>query len=194
MTAIMKEGRKVEQPVKIISKNERERRRFAERVNKENRMMAERLERMAPILSGKKLEGDFQRHQQLCKSIKHKRYSMAASSSTRGQSSELQQDPWGSTFDTDSYLSQRLAHSMSAPPQQTTGGGVSGTRTGSPSSRDTSPIRTMAEFRKQIITKKKVPNGPLPSVSHPSSSMSNPIKFEGLSGEVRFEMSHDPDR
>lgn len=185
MTAIMSEGRKEEKPIRIISKTERERRRFAERVNKENQRMAEKLERMPPMVNGKKFEKDFTFHRKLVESIKHKRYSMAATSSIqRTESGALQtQDPWGSTFDADSYISQRLSCSRE----------MTGTSLPSPDPADSdSPIRHMADFRKSVITKKRAPSGPLPSIGGGSGGMSAPIRFEEISGDVRFELSHEP--
>lgn len=184
----MTDGRKPDKPIRIISKTERERRRFAERVNKENRRMAEKLEKMAPMVDGNKFVKDFAQHCRLVESIKHKRYSMAATSlaPTSGSAGARPQDSWSSTFDADSYLSSRLSHS----PDLTRGGAD---HSSSAHESADSPIRSMADFRKSVISKKRVPNGPLPSLSAGGSAgLSTPIKFEDLSGDVRFELAHEP--
>eukprot|EP01041_Mallomonas_annulata_P013534 gene13534-28697_t len=190
MTTIMTENRKSDKQVKIVSMNERERRKFVERVNKENKVLAQRLEHMAPMLSGKKLEEDYKLHQKRVDTIKHKRYTMATSSLSK---STAQDDPWGSTFDADSYLSQRLSRSRSDGGRLSPDNGFSGD--------GDSPIKSMAEFRRHVITKRRVPNGPLPPFSgQRSGTLSEPIRFEGLSrssapgdgNNIRFEMTHEP--
>lgn len=177
MTSIMNENRNQVKPVKIMSMNERIRRQFALSVNQQNKTINQRLEHITPIIKAKKLEDDFGKHLKLAESIK-KRGKNRNSPSKSGSQNIDNVESWGSTFDSDAYLAKRMSGSNIMDESAT---------------RD-SEIQSMAEFRKQIISKKRAPNTLLPIAGLTNKPMGgSQVRFEGLSGsQALHEMKHEP--
>lgn len=69
----MSEERKQDYRPNNSSLNERERRDQIEKINKQNRIMLERLQKVTPVLSKKKLEDDFEIHKKMTTYLKKKK-------------------------------------------------------------------------------------------------------------------------
>ena len=168
----MSEPRKQIKQIKIISTADHQRRRFIDRVNKENKALFDRLEKVAPNVNAKKLDEEYILHKKRVASLKHKRYTLVSTSTNKlnDMSHVLEEDPWGSTFDANSYVNHLNQQSMGINKSSR-----SSTADGNNSSIDNSnynnhnnilyesdqfndlsstpPIRSMEDFRRQIITK-----------------------------------------
>lgn len=178
MTAIMTSDSPQKKHVHGSSLNERERKREVQKINKNNELMLERLSMVKPILNVKKFSDDFERHKKISSYLKKKRYGPATlkplSTQPKFGSSA------NSTFDAESYLSQF-----------------------GPESDNKSPISSMAEFRKAVISSKRMGS----STAHNGNTMrsSSQGNLKGSPGgggspsgvgspkkEIRFEMTHEP--
>lgn len=166
------------------SLNERERKLHVQKINKTNELMLSRLSGIKPILNVKKFADDFERHKKIGGYLKKKRYGPATLKplSTQpkfGASAN-------STFDAESYISHF-----------------------GPESEKQSPITSMAEFRKAVISSKrmgsgtsttantKTGGGTLRSTSQGNLHSSLKSDTGGAGGEspkkeIRFEMTHEP--
>lgn len=161
------------------SLNERERKLHVQKINKTNELMLERLSSIRPILNVKKFDDDFERHKKIGGYLKKKRYGPATLKplSTQpkfGASAN-------STFDAESYISHF-----------------------GPESDKQSPITSMAEFRKAVISSKRMSGGQHLSGTGAvvrSSSQGNMHTTQGQGQgqgqatrekEIRFEMTHEP--
>ena len=190
----MAESRKQKKPVTIVSMNERERRKFVQKLNIDNKAMLERLEHATPVLNAKALEDDFEKHKKLTEYLRRKRLKPITSTSKSFlDNSHNNSETGSSTFDVDSYMSQRGFSALSD------GNNVLGDYD--------SPIKNMADFRKQVITSKRAPNAPSSSSSNGArtsgkASSSTAIKFQNIPGmslpnssspnNVRIEVRHEP--
>ena len=162
---IMGESRKQKKPVTIASMNERERRHFVEKLNSQNRQMLERLQHTVPVLSAKKFEADFEKHQKLREYLR-RRHLRPISPDKHNSEARISRSGGGSTtFDVESYMS---AHNASFT-----------TLSQLDESHDNlneldSPIKNMAEFRKNVISSKRAPNansaGSLPRLNSGTKS------------------------
>lgn len=179
----MSEERKQDYRPNNSSLNERERRDQIEKINKQNRIMLERLQKVTPVLSKKKLEDDFEIHKKMTTYLKKKRYGAATVKESPSKSA-----PAGpsTTFDVDSYMSLF-------------GGGHDSLYD---STTLKSPVHSMSEFRKQIISSKRMGSNSrdsLPPLTQTNSqsnsyshSQSNPQLQGSVKKEIRFEMTHEP--
>lgn len=136
MSKIMSSTRQQEgQPI-ISSKNDAFKRREIERVNLENRLMAERLHSVAPVLSAAKLEKEFVLHLKDVKTLRKKVTKPAKPHQTN-------------TYPQDQCLdSQGSLSNLNLPQNQ-----------------DWNSINSMAEFRKQVIGNRKGNSGNLSNQS-----------------------------
>lgn len=172
------------------SLNERERKLHFQKINKTNEQMLSRLNGVKPILNVKKFADDFERHKKIGGYLKKKRYGPATLKplSTQpkfGASAS-------STFDAESYISHF-----------------------GPESEKQSPITSMAEFRKAVISSKRMGasssssgygggspgstggkragEGTMRSSSQGGFQPARQGQGQGSSGrEIRFEMTHEP--
>jgi hypothetical protein len=201
----MSEPRKQVKQIKIISTADHQRRRFIDRVNKENKALFERLEKVAPNVNAKKLDEEYILHKKRVASLKHKRYTLVSTSSTNklnDMSHVLEEDPWGSTFDANSYVhhlnQQQIGINKSSRSSTADGNNYHNSNTLQYESNQyndlssTPPIKNMEDFRRQIITKKKIPNGLLPPMTNSnnynnSSSINNNTNSYSNSSPIRFE-------
>lgn len=194
----MSEDRKQEHHVNHSSLNERERRDQIEKINKQNRIMLERLQKVTPVLNKKKLDEDFEIHKKMTAYLKKKRYGAATVKESPSKSA-----PPGTgsgTFDAESYMSLF-------------GGGHDSLYD---STTLKSPVHSMSEFRKQIISTKRMGSNSRESLpplkqSHSHSQLQSPSQTQSHSNshshshshshsnlqgtqkkEIKFEMTHEP--
>lgn len=185
MSQIMAEKRTQLKPIKAVnSLNERERRKFAERINKENQAMLNRLKGTTATLDSKHLGAEYENHKKLVKSLAKKRFNPMIVKPSSPKALDWKtghNDSWvASTFDAETYLSQHMGGSF----------------IDLQSNSNDSPIQGIAELRQEIISKKKA------SQSQPNSkpSSSSQIRFENLPGvslsagssRVKYELKHEP--
>jgi hypothetical protein len=174
----MAEDRAQKPHVKQSSLNERERKDQIKNINKTNRLMLERLQTIAPVMSKKRFEDDFEMHKKRSAYLKKRRYGPATLKTPKTSTiSDAQQ----STFDAESYMTMF-------------GGGHDSMFD---SATMHSPINSMAEFRKQVISSKRMSGGSdmtksLPKIHSntvPTDTYGEP---SGQKKEIRFEMRHEP--
>ena len=161
------------------SLNERERKLHVQKINKTNELMLSRLNGIKPILNVKKFADDFERHKKIGGYLKKKRYGPATLKplSTQpkfGASAN-------STFDAESYISHF-----------------------GPESDKQSPITSMAEFRKAVISSKRMGSSTMSNSggggggtmrSTSQGNLHSSLKSdtgESPKKEIRFEMTHEP--
>lgn len=173
----MSDPRKQRPHVFLDSLNERERSFYVEKVNRGNEVMYERLKATKPVLTRKKMEDDFQHHQKFLGYMQRKsRFKLPKISPSKTQTGDL--------FDSGSYAS------MSAPPTDPDdpnfGRGLTG-----------SPIQSMSDFRKNVLSQKRAPNLHAPRPG--ATTNREVIRTTSQGGEdtvtrggIRFEMTHEP--
>lgn len=183
----MSEDRKQEHHANHSSLNERERRDQIEKINRENRIMLQRLQKVTPVLNKKKLDEDFEVHKKIASTLKKKRYGVATLKESPSKSAPAGTGGGGgSTFDADSYMSLF-------------GGGHDSLYD---STTLKSPVHSMSEFRKQIISTKRMGSNsreslpPLTqthSYSQPNLQTHSYLNSQGTQKkEIKFEMTHEP--
>lgn len=160
------------------SLNERERKLHVQKINKTNEQMLSRLSAIKPILNVKKFADDFERHKKISGYLKKKRYGPAT---LKPLSTQPKFGPTASsTFDAESYISHF-----------------------GPESEKQSPITSMAEFRKAVISSKRMGStmsstggggkGTMRSTSQGNLQSSMRAETgESPKKEIRFEMTHEP--
>lgn len=132
MTKIMASHRSQPKHERIPSVNETGRKIETDRVNFENNLLLNRLKTVAPVLNRAKMEKDYSRHLHIAANMRRKQM---PTFDTLSNSHEVKSKTVGSTFDGGSYIAQSSL-------------GMN---------EDTaSPIKTMAEFRKHVISTKKI--------------------------------------
>jgi hypothetical protein len=173
MIKIMSDPRKQKPHVFLDSLNERERAFYVENVNRGNEVMFERLKATKPVLGRKKMEDDFNHHQKFLGYMQRKSRFALPKISAKTEKSEL--------FDSDAYASMNSS-GMDDP---NFGTGLTG-----------SPIQSMADFRKNVLSQKRAPNLNAPRQDHSKSMTRTESEGGGGSsvdrGGVRFEMTHEP--
>jgi hypothetical protein len=168
----MSEDRRQDNRVKQNSLNQRERKGQIEKINRENRVMLERLQHVAPVLNKKKFDEDYELHKKMTSYLKKKRYGVASVKDSPSKSKSAP-DGKASTFDAESYMSLF--------------GGGNDSFYDSTSLK--SPVHSMAEFRKQIISSKRMGNSESRETLPPlTQTQSTP----NMKREIRFEMTHEP--
>ena len=158
------------------SLNERERKLDVQKINKNNEQMLSRLGNIKPILNVKKMADDFERHKKIGGYLKKKRYGPAT---LKPLSTKPKYSSMNSTFDAESYISHF-----------------------GPESEKQSPITSMAEFRKAVISSKRMGNSGMgnsggntmrsSSQGNLQSTKANTGAGESPKKEIRFEMTHEP--
>lgn len=143
----------------------------ADRVNMENKLLLHRLKVVDPVLDRKKMQHDYARHLKIGANMRKKKMppvDEVLRSMKHGGSEELspsKSKTVGSGFDSRSYISQ-LEGSVGE------GSAASGG----------SPIKTMAEFRKHVISTKKLAA---------SQANLNGNLSQKSAGSTPFEMNHN---
>jgi hypothetical protein len=128
MSKIMSSTRQQKGQQIISSKNDPFKRREIERVNIENRLMAERLQSITPVLNAAKLEQEFVLHLKDVKTLRKK----AIKTPTKRDHQTI-------TYPQDQYLDSQGSLSNLNLPQN----------------NDWNSMNSMAEFRKQVIGSRK---------------------------------------
>lgn len=137
MTKIMASQRPQPKHERLPSVNETGRKLETERVNFENSLLLSRLKTVAPVLNRQKMEKDYARHLHIAANMRRKQLPAFAKDESAERSKTV-----GRTFDGQSYIAQ-----SSFGVNEGNGGAGS------------SPIQSMAEFRKHVISTKKLANG-----------------------------------
>jgi len=135
MTKIMASTRPQPKHERIPSVNETGRKLETDRVNFENQLLLSRLKTVAPVLNRQKMERDWKRHLHIAANMRRKQM---PSFDTLVDSDDKKSKTVGTTFDGESYIAQ----SQYGLQDEGAAGG--------------SPIKTMAEFRKHVISTKKL--------------------------------------
>jgi hypothetical protein len=164
----MSEDRRQDNRPKQSSLNQRERKGQIEKINRENRVMLERLQQVAPVLNKKKFDDDYELHKRMTSYLKKKRYG----ATTLKESPSRSAPEKSSTFDAESYMSLF-------------GGGNDSFYD---STTLKSPVHSMAEFRKQIISSKRMGSESRETLPPLTQSHSN----SHMKKDIRFEMTHEP--
>lgn len=139
------------------SLNEVERKKGVDRINLENRLMSERLNRISPVISNSSFEEDFKRHIKAESHLRRRQMKPLAlpadlhpNSSLRRNKSNNSFDGFGDTnglFDASTYSIQK-------------GNYIKGSNLDNLSATNSmslnSPIKSVSEFRKQVISTKKI--------------------------------------
>jgi hypothetical protein len=172
----MSDPRKQKPHIFLESLNERERLFYVEKVNRGNEVLYERLKNTQPVIQRKKLEHDFELHKKLGEYMKRKsRFRLPKMSPSRtGSQSEL--------FDSASYAT---LHAKAAAESGEDADAAFVLNEGS-------PIQSMAEFRKNVLSVKRAPNlgKTSPQAMARSQSQGNPKNSEN---PVKFELTHEPE-
>lgn len=157
MTKIMASHRPQQKHERLPSVNETGRKLETERVNFENNLLLTRLKTVAPVLNRQKMEKDYARHLHIAANMRRKQlpsFPVGGDHGGKERGKEASKTA-GSTFDGGSYIAQS---SYGMEDEDGAGGG--------------SPIKTMAEFRKHVISTKKLANREFDSGAPPSSQPS----------------------
>ncbi len=169
------------------SLNENERKMKVDLVNLDNRLLHERLTRVKPVIDRKKIEDSFKRHLEVGSHMRRK--FMGGGKKKKGGSMS-KKGLHGSTMNVDSMFdSQSYAANQSANLKSLGGDSLSlGSALGS-------PIKSMAEFRKHVISKKQAESrGHFEegAPSGPAGGSGSRITFENINSSAAFEMTHNP--
>mmetsp|Transcript_18737 Transcript_18737/g.41708 ORF Transcript_18737/g.41708 Transcript_18737/m.41708 type:complete len:260 (-) Transcript_18737:2746-3525(-) len=145
MTKIMNERRGQSNHSMPVSLNEVQRKREVDRVNFENNLMLDRLNRIAPTFSKAQLEDDFKKHLKAEANLRKRQ--MKPLSLPKDMTGTKVKDK-SSLFDASTYASQH----------ESFGGGSRGGTSVLETEFD-SPIKSMKEFRQHVIATKKMGAG-----------------------------------
>lgn len=171
----MSDPRKQKPHVFLDSLNERERAFYVEKVNKGNEVLFERLKATKPVLTRQKMEEDFNHHQKFLGYMQRKsRFKLPKLSPTK--KSEL--------FDSGTYASTNAP--STAPDDPNFGTGLTG-----------SPIQSMADFRRNVLSQKRAPNlhAPRPTTTdlkEVTRMQSQGSDVKSAKDGIRFELTHEP--
>jgi len=172
----MSEKRPQPKYVKPTSLNELERKLQTDKLNFENSLILNRIKHTPPVISTAAFEEDFKRHLK-AESVLRRRQMKPISSPKQGQNST------SSLFDNTTYSAQLM--SADSGPGSDLGLGA------------TSPIKTMSEFRKHVISSKRM----YQSKSNTSSNSSDQRNIGEMNmsslpdynnSDAIFEMRHAP--
>lgn len=180
----MNERRAQQKHLAPPSLNEVERKKEVDRINFENNLMLQRLNRIAPTLSKSQLEDDFQKHLKAEANLRKRQMKPLA------LPKDMHRVPLrSSTFDTSTYGSQHDSFGSSSILQQ---------------DFDV-PIQSMRDFRQQVIATKKAAhlqsNGGSGTLLSGSGTLSNSgvntimksqREISVHRNEPLFELSHQP--
>lgn len=175
MIKIMSDPRKQKPHVFLDSLNERERAFYVENVNRGNEVLFDRLQATQPVLTRKKMEEDFNHHLKFLGYMQRKSRFRLPKITAKTEKSE--------TFDSGMYASMKSAGTPMDDPNF--GTGLTG-----------SPIQSMADFRKNVLSQKRAPNlnNPRPALEAKTvtRSTSQTGGSEVTRDGIRFEMTHEP--
>lgn len=195
MTGIMNEKRKQPKYVRPSSLNEVERKREVDRLNFENSLMAHRLNRVASVINNAQIEKDFKRHLHAEANLRRRQMKLLGlpkdlhNSSLRNPNEGDTAGSFGGItsglFDSGLYTSQN-GHHLQGNNLDYLEGDLSSSG---------SPIRSVTDFRKQVIAKKKAEF----SSSASKESKSSPIELPSINprmhntrNETLYEAGHVP--
>ena len=167
MMKIMASHRVQPKHERIPSVNETGRKIETDRVNHENNLLLARLRTVAPVLNRSKMEKDWNRHLHIAANMRRKQ--MPTFDTLGEAASKSKSKTVGTTFDGASYIAQS-SHGM--PGEDGAGA---------------SPIKTMAEFRKHVISTKKLGGATQVGAIQPGQGAGG-----GGGGANAFSMSHNP--
>jgi hypothetical protein len=184
MTKIMMAPKMKFRYVDPPSLNENERKMKVDLVNLDNRLLHERLTKVKPVIDRKAFEESFQRHL----TVKHHMRKKFISKS-KGKGKDKGKGGSGSQVNVDSMFdSKSYGANQSGTIKDLGGDSLSmGSALGS-------PIKSMAEFRKHVISKKQAEARGVfeeGSLTGPGKSTGGP-KFENINTAPAFEMTHNP--
>lgn len=150
----MNEKREQPKHSRAISLNEPHRKRIVDRVNFENELMMNRLKKVTPVINNSTLEEDFRKHLKAESHLRRRQmkplavpkglYKGSPVRSPSQPSSSVREGT--SMFDSSLYTAQRSGPLMSGSGLEQMGS-VDGL---------SSPIRSVSDFRKQVIATKKL--------------------------------------
>jgi hypothetical protein len=174
------------------SLNESERKMKVDLVNLDNRLLHERLTKVRPVIDRKAFDESFQRHLTVKSNMRKKMLAASPTKSQKGKKKGLHGANMdiGSMFDSTSYAqNQGSTISGLGGDSQTMGSALGG-----------SPIKSMAEFRKHVISKKQAEaRGHLEADYSQFTNKSGvdgggggSITFENIQSNAAFEMTHMP--
>jgi len=152
MTKIMAESRVQKKHERHPSLREAGRKLEVDRVNFENNLLLHRLKVVVPVLNRSKMEQDYARHLQVGANMRRKQMPSLTLKDHGKSKTE------GRTFDASSYTSQFASLDGS----------------------NASPIKSMAEFRKHVITAKRLA----------TNANLNENSLAAGNSQVEFELSH----
>jgi hypothetical protein len=192
MTKIMMAPKTEYRYVQPPSLNENERKMRVDLMNMDNRLLHERLTRVKSVIDRKELAESFRRHQEVRGHMGRK--FMGGGNKKKGGSKIKDKGLHGKSMDVNSMFDS----SQYTAGQATKISGVSGGE--SMGSALGSPIKSMAEFRKHVISKKQAESrgnfeGGDPYASNtlkPMNGASSTISFENVQTSNAFEMTHAP--
>ncbi len=193
----MNEKREQPKYVRPLSLNEVERKREVDRLNFENQLMASRLNKVASVINNSHFEKDFKRHLKAESNLRRKQMKPLAvpkdlhpNSPLRNKTSSEQNDfqcDSSSLFDIGLYTSQRGQHLQGKNIDNLGFGGYD------QQDKDSS-IRSVTDFRKQIIAPKKLigsGHSDGNNRSH-SSHIDRPQHLHSTRNESLYEVTYIP--
>lgn len=194
MTKIMASSNPIKRPLKLGSLNEIERRHETSKLNYENMMLMERLKTVPPVIDRERQDKDFMRHKVVGGQLRRRQLqpldAMEPISPSKSKSLIGNE-----TFDAQTYLTHQssgafLPNSSSiASDFGSSLGGQGPLSGGVMADGSLVPMKTMSEFRKQVISTKKM--APPPGVNRDAGKVNRSVNSDNYS-DSRFEMSHTP--
>lgn len=174
MTKLMVTERKQPKYERHPSLAETGRKLEVDRVNMENNLLLHRLKTVSPVLDRGEMERGWARHLKIGANMRRKQLPSHDHVEKKSKSSRTV----GSTFDSVSYMTQLEG---SVAENSLEGGGSA------------SPIRTMAEFRKHVISSKKLAHKQDGQVLETGGN-ANISGSRSQAGDQSFEMTHNAKR
>lgn len=167
----MSSDRKPSDYSKPPSLNEVERKRNVDALNFENKLMLHRLKTVPPVLSNKEIKHDFEKHLAASSNLRRKQMKPMSVPKDLHTGSSLRK----STFDSSTYSALLGAGSKSP--------GFGGSAGFDMDIDMSSPITTMQDFRRQVISSKKSSHH---KVQSPPKREAEPVERN----ETLYELSH----
>jgi hypothetical protein len=193
----MNEKREQPKYVRPLSLNEVERKREVDRLNFENQLLASRLNKVAPVINNGVFQKDFKRHLKAESNLRRKQMKPLSLPKDLHPNSPLRKtttasDDYSNTssslFDSGLYMSQKGQHLL--------GSNIEALQALDLQNEKDSTIRSVTDFRKQVIAPKKV--NPDADVRDKHTSFDHE-KLPSLSSKMHktrneslYEVSHSP--
>lgn len=182
----MNEKRKQPTYSRPASLNELERKRQIDRVNFENKLMIERLSHTRGVINNEDLKESFKKHQKAEQNLRRRQMKPLSLPKDFNPNSSFQRESKlnpsqsiSTGFDASSYITQRYDSSSQDNVKII----------------EPSPIRTVADFRKQVISTKKIQHHPAkrsPGFIDSRSSEEHKRERKRNSDEGVYEITHVP--